>query len=730
MIISPPFLPAGDDTDDNWLNAAMSSPQNEGAYPMTNGLAWHGGLHLISPSLPVRAIADGTVAYMRPATRRNQVESDPLNYQAGAHVSGWTSDGCVVIRHDTEIGEGINATVRYFSIYMHLESIPAAIESDAVVYRKDVLGQAGFVNGQTNRIHLEIICDDVNLLKLVGRSSGNTTLTANGRINAVYGDTYFQLPVGTVIYAPKSNAEQSIPAATPVAVHTTDTELFVGIRYAGDGFVSTYQADGTQVGTTLQENDFEYNLLKKATDLHTQCPSAAFELLRFGRVLGPDVLAPADTPHWRRICYPGGQGLVNLAPATIHKFSDADFPHWRGWTLVDDSADLDSRMDAALIRAWLDPDHDDTVTPEEARSQLNTTQVQAKLKGVICKTPTEWNAATINARWGWLKTITPEHPEKLEDEDFENLKKHITKLCFWEAANLGIDANHWHFDPREFIRHFRKCGWLSVRELAQCLPRRSLIGVVAWPEAFQRSTTHSLYLNVMARKYLGASKKRLAHTLAQIYIETGLLGTVTEGGSGTGHSYTAFFGRGYMQLTWATNYKLYGIFKNISNLIGGTYSDNRVTRTSSHPLSDGGANIIWYPRYDPALVLDLNHSAESSGFYWISKTFRGVSNINRACDLALDTRSVGFISWLVNGGGNGYVHRQQFFQFLINVLLDQVPLSGSPNFHYAPLTPRVNLGTVAKPNYCPLLCSTFPPVNVGESLVGVVHYEAQRPNGR
>ncbi|MDO8653131.1 MAG: type VI secretion system Vgr family protein [Undibacterium sp.] len=40
----------------------------------------------------------------------------------------------------------------------------------------------------------------------------------------------------------------------------------------------------------------------------------------------------------------GGQGVVNLAPANINKLSDADFPYWRGWTLVDDTADLDIRM--------------------------------------------------------------------------------------------------------------------------------------------------------------------------------------------------------------------------------------------------------------------------------------------------------------------------------------------------------------------------------------------------
>lgn len=721
MIISPPFLPVSAGVaDDIWLNTAMTSPNNEGAYPVTSGLAWHGGMHLVSPSLPVRAIADGTVAYVRPATVRNQDENHPLNYQAAAHVSGWTSDGCVIVRHDTDIGEGANSNVRYFSIYMHLETIPATIVKDAAIYRKDVLGQAGYVNGQTNRIHLEIICDDVNLLKLVGRNSGNNILTANGRIDAVYGDAYFQLPVGTVIYAPKSATERSIPASIPVAVHTTDVELFVGIRYAGHGFVSTYQADGVQVGTTLQEDDFEYNLYKKAMDLHTQCPSAAFELLRFGRVLGPDVLAPADTPHWRQVCYPGGQGLVNLAPAIIHKFSDADFPHWRGWTLVDDTADLDSRMDAPAIRAWLDTDHNGTVTPDEARSQLATVAVQAKLKGVICKTPSEWNAATIDARWGWLKTVTEEHPEKLGDEDFETLKKHITKLCFWEQANLGIDSNHWHFDPREFIRHFRKCGWLSARDLALCVPRyptytqtgtvRTAVSVgpgsISYANAIARTRTHLLPLNQMMRKYgLSASRLRQSHFLAQIMLETDKWQALYEYGHGAANAalpmtqyYSAFYGRGIMQLTWAGNYESYGTYRAFPNNTEG-YADHRITATSNHywgdpTTRDAHGHITgldaskparrWATRYDPDLIYQVPYNAcDSGGHYWVSKHHSGHIDINRVADGGFTPEAIGRVSVLVNGGGNGYFERQAYAQYAFGRLGDAVTVGIVVRFHTA-----------------------------------------------
>lgn len=48
--------------------------------------------------------------------------------------------------------------------------------------------------------------------------------------------------------------------------------------------------------------------------------------------------------------YPGGQGVVNLAVATVKKFSDADFPHWTGWQLIDDDKDMHSQCNSAAIR--------------------------------------------------------------------------------------------------------------------------------------------------------------------------------------------------------------------------------------------------------------------------------------------------------------------------------------------------------------------------------------------
>jgi hypothetical protein len=229
---------------------------------------------------------------------------------------------------------------------------------------------------------------------------------------------------------------------------------------------------------------------------------------------------------------------VNLNAANIHKFSDADLPHWKQWTLIDDSADGNSRCDSAVIRGWLDSDGSGTVSAAEAQSRMGDVTVAPKLAHAICKFPTEWNAATIDARWGWLKIQGDANPMPLNDEDFEALRRHITALTFW-PGNMTIDANHWHWQPREFVRLFRRCGWLGETEFAQCIPRQNfhLVGtafnqqlVASWQTSLSRGQRWAGHLSTTARKYIiPGNKQRLAHFLSQCVEESGYLQFVVEG---------------------------------------------------------------------------------------------------------------------------------------------------------------------------------------------------------
>lgn len=215
-------------------------------------------------------------------------------------------------------------------------------------YRKSPLGRAGQIYGDPGRLHFEIVCDAANVQRLVGRTSAKLNTAANGRTDAVYGSMHFRLPADTLVYParPALNLAQGT-GGVPIG-----SEVFVELRYAngegaagnrGHATLSTYQPDGTRIGQPLEENDAEYNLYRDANTISQAyppnarpAPSAVYELLRFGRVIGPDALNPANVPHWRRIHHPGGSGLVNLNAANVTKFSNADFPHWLSWSLVDD----------------------------------------------------------------------------------------------------------------------------------------------------------------------------------------------------------------------------------------------------------------------------------------------------------------------------------------------------------------------------------------------------------
>jgi predicted chitinase len=574
MLISPPFLPPrGNQTEEQWLNTAMSGGQpGHGAFPVSYMLEWHGGMHLAAPmggngvALPVRAIADGTVVFIRQRTNADSPD-EPLNYG-----DGYTSDAVVVIRHDTDVGAdaaGQATQVRFYSVYMHLHSIQPTVRLGRPIYRKDEIGQAGHIYGEPNVMHFEICCDDANLARLVGRATGNLSLATDGRTDALFGEMYFHLPAGTPIYGakplPQFAQAMTQPAAAPAArgqpanpppapqalpaAHTTASEFVIGLHYAGgegavgqqgDAVLATYRMNGEVEGAPLREAEAEYKLYPSAQNISAAYPaasrpatSAVYELLRFGRVVGPDALTPADVPHWREVSYPGGQGWVNLNGADVHKFSDADFPHWKGWALIDDDTNGDSRCDSTTLRQMIYGSGATALQPsrQQATAQLNSPAVQSKLARTLCKFPSEWDASTIDQRWGWLKTQSDENPEPLTEDDYAALKAHAQALCF---PLPELFSAQWCFNPREFIGHFRRCCWLSEMELSRVYPDSQFPVQALTQEGRGRtpSTIRDLYrshLNRCMNKHFIVTPIRKSHFFGQGAVESMYLALMLEG---------------------------------------------------------------------------------------------------------------------------------------------------------------------------------------------------------
>lgn len=808
MIISPPFIPApvAGETDDAYLARAMvGGIPGDGGYPLSFDLNWHGGIHLTAPqeganALPVRSISHGTLAFFRKPTLENTALPDhALRYR-----NKWTDDGCVVVRHETEIGEGETAKVVFYSIYMHLsEILIAEPRKGMVIYRKDLIGSAGSIYGEPNRIHFEIVADEAYISNFTGRNQRDLNYqSSDGRSNSCWGDMYFFIPPEVLIYesAPvdKTQAQNnsaviyrcpampsgpapiqeagssntSVPASPTLVggyewamASELQKGFFVQMAYdRGQCKFTSYTHSGFEIGVQADEADFEHNLLKKSSLIYPRSPSAGFELLRFGRVLGPDRLLPTEAAHWRCIKLPAKSGepsrsgWVNLNSATVTKFSDADFPHWKGWQLINDDTDSDSHCQSAYIREILNLDAGKVVSDNVdavsiassaaysgfssdekknlseryvAEREINTEKLkdknfQERIKRLICKFPSEWCKDDFDIRYGWLLKVCDEGP--MPQDKYDKLKAYQQALGFWEEAAIeGINSKHWHFPPKLFIETFRKCIWLSLDEIAYTLPKYHFYdringtwvahtagsaGVyqISHAVAKSRFDKHYVNMNKTMLKYGVVTVDRRSHFFAQTILETDRWRTVSEYGSGNPNPnipmaqyYNAFYGRGIMQLTWAGNYEKYGDYRASALPSSGQYAETRITATSTHywwdpTTRDSHGNIVVTgvpKRWAPR----YDPTLIKSDLYNVCDSgghFWASNNVNRTCDEKFDSVTVGKVSKKVNGGGNGYMERQAYARYVHRYLSDSLATDVTENIT-TPKDPIVVNFSMSKP---------------------------------
>ena len=469
--------------------------------------------------------------------------------------------------------------------------------------------------------------------------------------------------------------------------------LIIGIRHSGtttaqrgDVFVSTCSHDGSPIGTTICEPGANYDIYANAMKisasypaLHRPAPSVVFELLRFGRLIniGAETTPVTPIPHWRQINYPGGRGWVNLnAPGTT-KFSEADFPQWCGWSIIDDSEDRDSRCSSPVIKDWLNP-NGGTVDPKQAAIALADPTVCKKLRRSVCKFPSEWGSATIDQRWNWLTVQSPSNSQAMSENDFAELRAHIAALCF-DAAPLNSAT--WHWPPQEFIRHFRRCGWLSENELVRCIPSRYqteqgqrgtalIVANMSAELARQRVANRdpAVFMKV-CRKYDLDKRQRLAHFLAQIYRESGVLHWTQELASGAEYQGredlenmepgdgVRYKGRGLIQTTGKANYKKYSAYRG---------------KSDAHSFVVEPNNFL--------LATDPYDCADTAGLYWVSRATAADGtkiNINRKADAGIAEADLRAVTQNVNGAADGpwtgLVERRSHLSVLNAVLLDTLP---------------------------------------------------------
>ncbi|MFM0556429.1 peptidoglycan DD-metalloendopeptidase family protein [Paraburkholderia sediminicola] len=716
MIISPPFLSAAYPQQNDMMPTATAgstvvpdsdvcsssmlecAPGN-GAHPVSFNLSWHGGAHLMAPAdgnqpAPVRAIADGRIVYVR---RTDTTHKPTLKYR-----NVRTDDGCVVIRHDTEIGEGDNAKVTYYSVYMHMQQVLSSLAVGRKIYRKDLIGTPGQIYGQFPQIHFEIVCDEVNLRKFIGRAPGPLASTP-ARTDAVYGDIWFFVPRGANLFASEPHPyreDDSYPAVATLHPQAslvpagTSRDLVIRMHYEKDCTLTTYQqhTDGnwSASGAMPVESEAEYNLYKRAMALHGRftdnslagipagiavaSPSAIFEMLRFGRCINAQLTDGARFNHWRKVRTPDGDGWINLSKAGVRVYSDADFPEWAGWSFINDDPAPDSLCDSPTVKRWLDVNHSGHVSHADAVQALGLGAIRQRMAHAVCKFPSEWSRAGLEARYNWLKSPHEALTNPLSESDFNRLMEHARDLAFWEDVSdpgLPHASEVWHFPPAAFVRQFRQCRWLSAKELEQVYPDT----YVEKSSGQLHQTTHAIsaeirerYRNILNRLLekhsISRNPMRMSHFFGQGAEESRTLAWMEEhrseascnamyahsnGNDLPGDGYK-FRGRGMKQLTGKYNYTEYWVYR-------GWLSRRDFTAswwTHPHPTRPSITT--------PEILLTVPYNAIDAGtWYWEAGPNHGLphekSTINVPADVGVTENQIQRVTRAINGGDNGLENR-------------------------------------------------------------------------
>ncbi|RZT42789.1 glycoside hydrolase family 19 protein [Cupriavidus agavae] len=787
MLISPPFLP---DTDPVSNDPACTDPMmdvvdrfalgNHGVYPIAMDGRWHCGTHLAPhPSTEaVRAIADGEVVAYRVAAkpvsdgREAPDGSLPLN----------TNTGFVLLRHKTDTGDGRSIT--FYSLYMHLldmraqEAIhaqpanPPAVGSGSAlprwllrptegvkigdgklkVYRKDMLGYRGRRHGHPH-LHFEIFLTDADFDAYFGRTQLGRAEPVTPAGADCWGRMYYVIPgEQEFVSTPPGKASASyfpeLQTGSLAAGSTLHVEVFfhLGQRYTRSWIeINGQRTLLTPTPVKDPYDDYEYNLFRRATALYPRCPSAGYELLRFGRVLSPELpaLTATESQTWVAVTFDaeGNQGYLDISRAEIQKLSDADFPRFTGWQKIEEGRPpftADGVCDHQALRQIVET-VESAMTPEQRllpadqqAEQLTAyihgnEAVRDQLKGFVCHAPSEWDKGNNTQRYGRLNE--PEgffgKRKAIDPDGYSKFIGLVERLQFLEQVpGLGGGQKFWFFHPLAFIRHFRRCGWLSVRELTQTLPRRSSPeagGHIPWQRAYTRWTEGAgspksmppgigMAMNRMWLKYGFTTPLRQAHFLSQIFKETGALTLTTEGG-GERYFRTMYevitpeeAGDDYdTKLPWL---KKMGLLKNRDRA---AYSAGRPDDVSDKAIELGnteegdgarfrGRGLIHltgrqkYTDYQKFAGKDFTADAnstlisaqakfctDSAGYFWTSKfmnsknsgAYRGGFNIHRRTDLGSGYKNVLAITKAVNGGANGLSERFEYFQHAYYLMGDK-----------------------------------------------------------
>ncbi|WP_341249847.1 hypothetical protein [Cupriavidus pauculus] len=632
MIISPPFLPESGLTSND---AAAIDPmmdavdklelEHHGVYPIAFDRRWHCGTHLapLDQTDAVRAIADGEVV----AYRVSQTAiSDGVKKKDGSPELN-CNNGFVLLKHKTDTGEG--RTITFYSLYMHLldmnaqqriapqpiqppatgsaSALPAWLlhPTDGVklghdklkVYRKDMLGLWGNCHGQPH-LHFEIFMTEEDFNAYFDHTQLGSDAPTTPASTDYWGHSYYVIPGGQAfLSAPPGYAGSSYFPVLKDGTLDAQSKLYVEAYFhKGQRYTRSWMETAGKLTLLTPRpvadscRDYEYNLFQRATDLYPSCPSAGYELLRFGRVLSIELppLAATENHAWVAVTFndSGAQGYIDISQSAIKKLSDADFPFFTGWQKIDElntPFSQDGVCDYDELRKIVDVvEASETPAQREDPAYIQEDQLTAyvygndavreKLRGFVCHAPSEWDKRGNEARYARLNQPDGFFGKRkdIDPDGYADFIKFVERLQFLDQVpSLGGGKKFWFFHPLAFIRHFRRCGWLSQPELVQLLPAYILdkdgaswkwVEVrLSWAAPFLSqsnsiASSRRIELNKALRKYGIAAPTRMACFFGNAAQESQWFQKFHERSS---YWYKPWDGRGFLQISHASNYIKY-----------------------------------------------------------------------------------------------------------------------------------------------------------------------------
>lgn len=601
-----------------------------------------------------------------------------------------SNTGFVLLKHTTDTGEGRTITFYSLYMHLldidaiqrgfaPLPSNPPEVGSSTVVprwlcyptdgvmvpanlkvYRKDVLGHYGYCHGQPH-LHFEIFMTEGDFAAWFEQTGHTVQLgnknPATPESKDYWGHSYFVIPAGqSFVSVPPGLTGAATAYFPPLQAGTVEegSKLYVEAYFhKGQRYTRSWlEKDGALTSLTGDQPvldpypHYEYQLYDRATALYPACPSDGYELLRFGRILSDQPTLPdAAQKTWVAVTFESGkQGYIDISQTEIQKLSDADFPFFMGWQKIagaNTPFSQDGLCDYDALRSIVN-DVEAQETPHEQREMevykrdtrlaayvCRNEKLRKTLRGFVCHAPSEWDASGNEARYKRLRDPDGFFGKRreIDPDGYDKFIRFQEQLQFVEKTPLGGGRKFWFFHPLAFIRHFRKCGWLTLPEIARCV-RRTIkengkeVGALTAADMRKRLMNAGqrrpagLYPNFSStmRRYGINGALRQAYFFGQVLQETGRLEFMVEGGNDSyfdkyepetvlgkqlGNKEICdgkrFKGRGLIQLTGRDNYRNYGTYRQKSYM-----SDNEVGQiglTAFDATDAGGYYWAWKQRY-------------------------------------------------------------------------------------------------------------------------------------